>query len=97
MEAVQVQFDSTKATLLTAGLLVARGLATPTIQTRKLWGHSGLRVVLACTILSAIFLVLSFVIAEHQAKRHDKLTGQNPKKRWETGIYVRIQSKNSKG
>jgi hypothetical protein len=96
MASIQTQFDTTKSTLLTAGLLVAIGLSFPNLQTSKILGHSGLKIVMACTIVSAIFLVLSYIFAEHQAKRFDKLTGAEPFTLLERLVLHEVTVKNAR-
>jgi len=75
MEQTQAQFDTTKATFLTAGLIVAISFSMEELSSVTILGYSAIKLVLASTIFSAIFLVLSYVFAEHQVKRHDKMFG----------------------
>lgn len=75
MEITQSSFDNTKSTFLTAGLLVAASLGIHELSVNTIYGKSGIKVLLALTIMSALCQMLSFVFAEHQVKRHDKLMG----------------------
>jgi hypothetical protein len=92
----QTNFDSTKSIFLTAGLLVAISLSIPSLQQARLWGHSGIKVIMASTIVSAICQVLSYVFAEHQVKRHDKLLSGTTLTRTEAlvlGKHRHVQAK----
>lgn len=77
LQKTQSDFDNIKTTFLTAGLFVVVSITTPEFQSVKLFGTSGIKIVLLFTVLAALFQVLSFVVAEHQVKRHDKLLGGN--------------------
>jgi hypothetical protein len=96
LESTQTNFDLTKATMITAGLFVAAGITLPSLHATLIFHHTGIKVVLALTTLSALTLVLSFVFAEHQTKRHDRLTGPKPFKRAEKLILGKMTPNKAK-
>jgi hypothetical protein len=75
MSLTQTQFDNTKSTFLTAGILVALSVSPEKLKNVMIFNNQGVKIVMTLTILSAVSQVLSFVFAEHQVKRHDKLVG----------------------
>lgn len=72
---VQSSFDTAKATIITAGMLVAVGLYKDELSGATIIGIPALKLILGLTMLSATSFILSFVFAERQVSRHDKLIG----------------------
>jgi hypothetical protein len=50
-------------------------LKPPGFDKAVIWNKSAVNVILAFTIGAAIAQIMSFVVAEKQARRHDKLFG----------------------
>jgi hypothetical protein len=75
MELIQGGLDNTKTLFITSGLFVAATISIPGLSDDIFFGLSGKKVILILAVASAIFHLLSYMVAEGQVKRFDKGAG----------------------